>query len=261
MQNIWWYSVISVLAVSGVSLLGIFVFFVEENRLRKAIDILVALSAGALLGDAFLHLIPDIFSEISNPALAGASVLLGIIFFFVFEKFLRWGHNHHLENNHSEIEHDEKNCPLASPVGYLSLTSDCFHNFLDGIIIAVSYLLGFKIGLATTLAVFLHEIPKEIGGVAILLHCGFSKKKAVGFNILAGTLSLLGAVIALIIGPASASFINFIIPIAAGGFIYIASSDLVPELHKTVGVKNSLFQFGAILIGVGLMILLLFIEF
>ena len=140
------------------------------------------------------------------------------------------------------------------------LVSDGIHNFIDGVIIVASYFIGIEVGIATTLAVILHEIPQEIGDFGILLHSGYTVKKALFLNFLSALLAVLGAITALLLQEFTETLITYLIPIAAGGFIYIAGSDLVPELHKTKNVRQSVAQFVAIILGIVAMILLLFAE-
>jgi len=145
-------------------------------------------------------------------------------------------------------------------LGHISLVSDGFHNFIDGAVIAASYFAGIEVGIATTVAVALHEIPQEMGDIGILIHAGFTKVKALIFNMISGLVAILGAVVTIILAGNLENFIPFILPLAAGGFIYIAGSDLVPELHKTTDPKKSAIQLAAILLGVALMFALLLLE-
>jgi zinc and cadmium transporter len=140
------------------------------------------------------------------------------------------------------------------------LVADLIHNFIDGVLIAASFLVSVPVGVATTIAVILHEIPHEIGNVALLLHAGFTKKKAVLFNCYAALTSVLGALLFVFGAGAIANLSQIMIPFAAGGFIYIAGSDLVPELHKDVGVEKALIQSLGMILGVLVMVGLLFVE-
>ncbi|MEA1929407.1 MAG: ZIP family metal transporter [Patescibacteria group bacterium] len=253
---IWIYTLTSVIVVSLISLVGVLFLLLKESRLQKYLSILVALATGALFGDALLHLLPEIFSEAENTLLPSILVLGGILLFFVLEKFLRWSHSHEL----TACDCPPEGHKTVKTVGQLSLVSDGFHNLLDGVIIAASYLVSPPIGIATTIAVILHEIPQEIGDFAILIHSGFSKARALLFNLFSGSLAILGAVVTLLIGVWADNLTTILLPIAAGGFLYLAGSDLVPELHKTTGFKKSIFQLIAFLIGIAAMLLLLFLE-
>jgi len=243
------YAFISVIIVSIVSFVGVFFLSLKEEALKKSIGILISLAVGALLGDAFIHLIPETLEKFSNNTLAGFLIILGIIIFLMIEKFLHW---HHHEND-LEIKH-------IHPVGKLILFTDGFHNLLDGIIIGASFLISIPIGIATTLAVILHEIPQEIGDFAVLIHSGYTKKRALWLNFLSALTAIIGLIIALIFGNIAETFTLWILPIAAGGFIYIAVADLIPELQKTKNTKYFIFEFLTILSGILIMASLTFLE-
>ncbi|MEK7567907.1 MAG: ZIP family metal transporter [Patescibacteria group bacterium] len=249
-----YYALGAVVLVSAVSLLGVMVLFVRENILHKAVFFMVSISAGALFADAFFHLIPESFSALPTQSLTPTLVLLGIIVFFSLEKFLHWHHHH------TESEEEEKKDVKIHPVGPMVIVSDVVHNFIDGVIIAASFMASFPLGIATTIAVMLHEIPHEIGNVALLIHAGFTKKRAVVLNCLSAIASILGALLLIVIGKNIEVISYYLLPFAAGGFIYIAGSDLVPELHKDVGLKKALLQLLGIMIGILLIAGLLFLE-
>ena len=168
--------------------------------------------------------------------------------FFVLEKFIRWRHCHELAS---------KNHP--HPISFMILFGDMFHNFIDGLIIGASYLVNIKLGIATTIAVFFHEIPQEIGDFSALIYGGFSKSKALLYNFLSALTSFIGAILILIIG-SGFNLINLLIPITAGGFIYIAASDLIPELHKEVDIKKSILQLVFFIFGIIIMFGLTFLD-
>ncbi len=239
----------SVILVSLVSMVGVFTLSIKEDKIRKYIFLLVSLAVGALLGDAFIHLIPEAFEKNTNTVVVSLLIISGILVFFVLEKFLHW--HHHGDDTEEDAIH---------PVGQLVLFSDAVHNFIDGIIIGTSFAASTHLGVATTVAVVLHEIPQEIGDFAVLIHSGYTRKRALWLNFLSALAAVLGTVVAFIFGGAGESFTNIVLPIAAGGFIYIAVADLIPELHKTKIVKQSLLQFLSLLLGVALMLSLLFLE-
>lgn len=239
------YAIASVILVSLVSLIGIVTISISEERLRSVLFVLVSLAAGAMFGDTFIHLLPESFQKPGETFVPSMSVLSGILAFFVLEKFLLWRHQHTLESGN-----------LIHPLGYLNLIADGVHNLIDGMMIGASYLVSLPIGLATTLAVVFHEIPQEIGDFGILLHAGFTKRRALFFNFLSATLALLGTALALVIGSTVESFSSVMLPFTAGGFIYIAGSDLLPELQKELAPAKSLLQFVAMAAGIGLMLIL-----
>jgi len=242
-------TIASVILVSLISLLGIVLFPFHEKTLKKYLLYLVSFSTGGLLGDVFLHMIPEIAEDQSFLPQALSLILLGIVLSFIVEKFIHWRHCHDMECG----EH-------ILPVGIMNLFGDGVHNFIDGVLIAGSYLVSFPVGVATTIAVALHEIPQEISDFSILIYSGFKRKKALFFNLLSALAALLGAVIVLLWSNALPSIGKILLPLAAGNFVYIAGADLIPELHKEVGVTRSLIQLAAMILGILLMYGLTVIE-
>lgn len=249
MNEVWLYILISVIIVSLISLVGIVTISIKIKKLKKIIIYFVSFAAGALFGGAFIHLLPEAIEKTSSTLTISLFVLIGIIFLFIIEKIVKWRHCHDLEC---------KGHP--SSFAYTNLIGDGIHNFIDGLIIAVAYLVNFQIGLATTIAVILHEIPQEIGDFGVLIHAGFSKAKALWFNFLTALTAIIGAIVALTISTHIENLTIFLIPFAAGGFIYIAGSDLIPELHKEVKVKKSILQLLVFVLGIAVMFSLLLLE-
>ncbi|MFH1608924.1 MAG: ZIP family metal transporter [Patescibacteria group bacterium] len=249
MTIIYLYTLAAVIIVSLVSLVSIFFLSLREDLLKKYTSIFISLAVGGLLGGAFVHLIPEAFKELSNVTLTSILIITGILLFFIIEKFLHW---HHHEND-CKINHPK-------PVGKLILLTDGLHNFIDGVIIGASFLVSIPVGIATTLAVILHEIPQEIGDFAVLIHAGYSKKRALWLNFLSALTAVLGAIFILLFGEIVESSVIWMLPIAAGGFIYIAIADLIPELQKTKKLSHSFAQISVVIIGIALMLLLLLIE-
>ncbi|MFA5059751.1 MAG: ZIP family metal transporter [Candidatus Omnitrophota bacterium] len=243
-------ALISVSLVSIISLAGAFTLSLNKEFLRKILLFLVSFAVGALFGDAFIHLLPEAFEELGLSLQTSLLVISGILIFFVLEKFLRWRHCHILESSHEHVH----------PMATLSLIGDAVHNLMDGMIIGASYLASPAIGVATTLAVILHEIPQEIGDFGILVHSGLTVRKALFFNFLSALTAFVGLGISLFIGPHITGYASYIVPVTAGGFLYIAGSDLIPELHHDVKASISLGQFVCIILGVGLMALLVLME-
>ena len=242
---VWTYSLASVILVSLLSLIGIAFVSLGELRLKQLLFVMVSLAVGTLFGDAFIHLLPNSFEQAADKMQVSLSVLGGIFAFFFLEKFLLWRHEHVLDADHK-----------IHPVGYMNLLADGMHNFIDGAIIGASYLISHQIGVATTLAVICHEIPHELGNFFVLLYAGFTKKKALLFNFISALFAILGTVLSLSVGSREQKFAALMLPIAAGGFIYIAGSDLVPELNKEVRLAKSIVQMVAIGAGIGLMLLI-----
>lgn len=250
MTIVYLYAIGSVFIISLISLVGVFALSMRMDRLRAGLFVLVSLAVGALLGDAFIHLIPEAFEATSNTALLSMAIIGGILLFFVVEKFLHWHHHQGLETME----------PSVHPVGRIILFSDGVHNFIDGLIIALAYTVSIEVGIATTIAVILHEIPQEIGDFGVLLHAGYTKRRALFLNFASALLAILGALVALMLGSVVEGFTTWLLPIAAGGFIYIALSDLIPELHKMKSVRQSIIQLIAIGVGIAAMFALLFFE-
>jgi zinc and cadmium transporter len=250
MIQIWIYTLASVLLVSLLSFIGILTLSIKANKLKKILIYFISFSAGALFAGAFIHLLPELIEEIGSFNIrTSLLILLGIILFFGLEKIVHWNHCHMpITKTH------------VHPFAIMNLIGDAFHNFLDGLVIAAAYLLNIGAGIATTIAVILHEIPQEIGDFGILLHGGFSKSKALLLNFITALTAIIGAIIALIIGNLSSTVPLILVPITIGGFIYIAGSDLIPELHKQCSIKQSLLQALTFILGIAIMAALLFLE-
>jgi len=251
-MSIFLYIIISVLVVSALSLVGIIVLSLKSSRLQSILFILISLAAGSLLGDVFFHLLPELVEEV--PDLLPYSVLIigGILLFFSIEHILHW--RHHCEDPSCE-KHD-----AIHPVAHMNIIADGIHNFLDGVIIASAYLVSIPVGIATTIAVILHEIPQEIGDFGVLVHAGLSRVRALFFNFLSALFAIIGGVAMYLFGSSIQHIIPFAVAITIGGFIYIATSDLIPQLHKTHSKVRSFIQIIMLLVGVGIMYLLTFLE-
>jgi|TARA_Y100000310_G_scaffold341861_1_gene442560 zinc and cadmium transporter len=246
MLDIWIYSLISVIIVSLISFVGILTISIKADKLNKILLYMVSFSAGALFGDAFIHLLPEVVEETGFSLGISFYLMFGIAFSFIVEKFIHWRHCHIPTSK----EH-------VHPFAMMNLFGDAVHNFIDGVIIGASYLVSIPVGIATTIAVILHELPQEIGDFGVLLYGGFSKWKALFFNFITALTAVFGAVVSLLISLYVENITTVLVPFAAGTFIYIAGSDLIPELHKEVEVKKSLLQFIAIVFGVLVMLALL----
>ncbi|OGD31442.1 hypothetical protein A3C91_04070 [Candidatus Azambacteria bacterium RIFCSPHIGHO2_02_FULL_52_12] len=257
MLAIWFYTLFSVAVVSAISLVGAVTLYFRVDFLRKILLFLVSFSAGALLGDVFLHLLPEAME--GAPSVLGVSVLVlaGITLFFVLEKFIHWFHRHEYTHWFLPPHEDEKK---VHPMALTNLIGDGLHNFIDGMVIAGSFLISVPVGIATTLAVAFHEIPQEIGNFGVLIHSGLSVGRALWLNFLSALTAVVGAIVVLLAGAQSDAFLAFIIALTIGGFIYIAGSDLIPELHKEQSTKNAVYQVALFGLGIGMMALLLFLE-
>jgi len=243
LNNTLLYSIIATLIISLFSLVGVVGFSISDKRLRKISLFLVAFSTGALLGGAFLHLLPEAVEKTSglNPYLF---LLLGIMVFYLLERLLKWHHCH-----------KEDGCEVHT-FTYMSLFGDGLHNFIDGLLIVSAFSVSFEVGIATTIAVASHEIPQELGDFGVLIHGGFSKIKALAWNFVSALTAVLGAVTGYLLINSIDNVSLMLLPFAAGGFIYISMSDLIPELHKENNLKKSLTSFGIFVLGLGFMYLI-----
>ncbi len=240
-----WYALLGVFAVSLISFSGALALFLRKALLQRILAYLVAFAAGGMLGAAFLDLLPE------SLEVAGESMfwyaLIGIIAFFVLEKYLFWHHCHGGECEHTHHKHTIK------PVAYLNLIGDGLHNFLDGVIIAVSFLQSVELGIIVTFAVMLHEIPQELGDFGVLIHAGLKPAKALLMNFLTALTAVLGAIAGYFFTTSTEGAAVFLLPFAAGNFIYIAATDLLPSIHHETKFWKSMQQVFVFLCGIGLM--------
>ncbi|MGB7293409.1 MAG: ZIP family metal transporter [Thermodesulfobacteriota bacterium] len=224
-------------SVGSVSLAGLFLLIPEKTR-QLLMTCLISYATGTLLGAAFLGLIPQALNRIS--ASSGLPLVLGgIILFFILEKVVIWRHCH------------DKNCDTHGTAGALILIGDAFHNFVDGAIIAATFVASIPLGIATSLAVISHEIPQELGDFAILLESGYKKGRAFLYNIISSLSTFFGAVVAYLFLMEVHMVIGYVMAISASSFIYIAIADLIPSLHRYATIKHSMLQLALILGGIG----------
>jgi zinc and cadmium transporter len=237
------YILIATFIISLFSLFGIFILFLKDKILSRLLLVLVAFSAGALFGGAFFHLLPESIEAVESGdslKIFGYAVL-GFLAFYVLENFIKWHHHH------------QKDHPEIMPFSYLILISDSLHNFIDGVVIAAAFIVSVPTGVAAALAVALHEIPQEIGDFGILVYGGFKKIKALIFNFLSAAFAIVGGIVGFLIAERIDQSIIFLLPFAAGNFIYIASSDLIPEIKKKASFPASLVYFFVFASGILLM--------
>jgi zinc and cadmium transporter len=241
-------AVLSVIAVSVISLIGAFALFFRSKLGDKTVKFLVSFAVGALLGDVFIHLLPELVEEGKFDVTVSLVILASVLGFFITEGFL------HLHHHHHESDENERN---YHPVAYLNLIGDGLHNFIDGLIIGGAYLVDIRLGFATTIAVILHEIPQELGDFGVLLYAGFSKTKALFYNFISAITALIGVTVALLVGQVE-NFATILVAIGIGSFIYIALADLVPEIHRSKG--RLMLQVSSLILGVAVMSALLLFE-
>jgi len=252
--NTWTLSLVSVVVVSLVSLLGLATLSLAEARIRRLATVLVSFAVGALLGDAFIHLIPEAFADAGARLRSSLLVLAGTLLFFVVEKLLRHQHGPlHLHHHPEEKARPE----LAA----MNVIGDAIHNFIDGVLIGASYAASPVLGISTTVAVLFHEIPQELADFGVLIHAGHSVRRAVLVNLASASVAIVGTVAALIAGGAAGAWVtSVLVPITAGGFVYIACADLIPELQHDRSLRALLVQASLISAGVAVMALLAIVE-
>lgn len=234
----------SVGAISGGALLLLF----PRPLTRRLIPGFISYAIGTLLGAAFLGMIPAGLRQAPVPPVL-AVVLAGIIVFFILEKIVLWRHCHDPE------------CEVHGKSGALILIGDAFHNFVDGIVIAAAFLASFPLGISASLAVIAHEIPQELGDIAILLDSGYSKTRAFLYNLFSSLTTLPGAVIAYFYLGAARQAVPYILALSAASFIYIALADLVPGMHQHTEIGKAAGQITLILLGIGTIVLFRFLHF
>ena len=233
-------ALLAALAVSAVSLIGILIAG-KHKRLNDILFLLVSFSAGSLLGGAFFHLLPESL-ESAGSLDVFKLVLMGFVVFYLLERVLRWHHCHKMD------------CDEHKVLGYQNLVGDGVHNFIDGLIIVSAFSVSLPLGIAVTVSVVLHEIPQEIGEFGVLLYSGFSKTKAVMFNLLSAFLAVAGVLVGYLLITSVNSIVSLLLPFAAGGFMYIAATDLVPELHREKNIAKSLMAFMVFMIAIVFML-------
>ncbi len=267
MESVWIPTLLAVAAVSMVSLIGAAAGARFLTR-HLVILTLVALAAGSLLGDALLHLLPEaaeLWDGFTVPL--AALVIAGFLAFFVMESVLRWKHAHgevleadaHSHDEAAHGHHAKLATPAArvAPFAWMNLIGDGVHNFLDGVVIAAAFLVDVPLGIATTVAVALHEIPQELGDFAVLLRAGVPPRRALLYNFLSAVTAFLGAALFLILPLDQTSLERIALPVTAGGFLYIAAADLIPELHHHTGDRHVVLILAGLLGGIGIMFALL----
>jgi len=235
------YIIASTFTIALIAFIGIFTLALKDKVLNKILLILVSLSAGALMGGAFLHLLPEAIEEAEGTNFnVFLFVLIGFILFFIIEKVLHWRHCH------------KGKCDVHT-FHYMNLIGDSIHNFIDGLIISASFVASIELGFTTVIAIAAHEIPQEIGDFGVLIYGGFKKKKAIILNFAVALTIVAGGIVGYFISKNVEQAVVFLLPFAAGGFIYIAATDLVPEIKKEIDIKKSMATMLVFICGILIM--------
>jgi zinc and cadmium transporter len=244
MNTLAWIVVTTAL-ISSIAFIGAVVLALKEQVLNKILLVFVAFSAGAIVGGAFLHLLPEAVHEMGGDETGlvtiFSSVLVGYCVFFALEQIIRWHHHH-------AVTH-----PKIMPFSYLILLSDGVHNFIDGVVIAAAFMVSWSIGVVTAFAIAFHEIPQEIGDFGVLVYGGISKRKALLLNFISAITALFGGIAGYLLHGWIGESIVILLPFAAGNFIYIASTDLIPEIRFKESSIQSVMRFTVFLAGIGVM--------
>jgi len=233
------YILLATFIVSLISFVGVVSLALKDKILNKILLILIGLSAGALMGGAFLHLLPEAVEKSSGLDVY-LIVLVGFILFFLIEKVLHWRHCH------------KEHCDVHT-FHYMNLVGDSIHNFIDGLIMAASYIVSLPLGITTTIAIATHEIPQEIGDFGVLIYGGFSKKKAILLKFVVSLTAVVRGIVGFFVSSHLEDIALFILPFAAGGFIYIAATDLVPEIRKELDMKKYMMTLLVFICGILIM--------
>ena len=241
MTNLLW-AIGASLLVSLISLIGIFSLLFNEALLKKALISIIGFAAGSLIGASFLHILPEVVEKF-NTRYVFFGVVIGFTSFFLLERYFHWRHCH------------DGKCDVHA-FTYLNLIGDGIHNFIDGIIIGASFVVSVEFGAVTTLAIIFHEIPQEISDFAVLVYGGFDRFKALFYNFLYSLTAVVGAVAGYYFSASLKDFSGLLLSFAAGGFIYIASCDLIPELRRQDSLGKANYSMAFFIFGMMFMSLL-----
>jgi len=239
MPTIWLYSLISVLIVSLISLIGVLTLALNIDKLKRILLYMISLSAGALIGDAFIHLLPEAAETTGLTSAVSLYIISGIVVSFVMEKIIHWRHCHVPTcANHPH------------PFVWMNLFGDSIHNLIDGLVIGASYLVSIPLGIATTLAVILHEIPQEIGDFGILLHSGMRRGRVLFWNVLGALVGPVGAVVAITFRDVYEKAAGAVLAVVVGNFVYLALADLIPAIKHESRIRNTIGQIVLVIVGI-----------
>ena len=238
MTSFFWI-VASGLLMSAIALVGSVALILQETTLKRLLLPLVALAAGTLLGGALFHMIPASVERRGNDLSIYVWIVIGFVLFLGLEQFLHWHHCHRAPSEHR-------------PLTYLILIADGVHNFVDGLAVAAAFLVDIKVGISAWIATAAHEVPQELGDFGILIHGGWDKRQALIYNFLSALTFMVGGLVAY--GASFTVDVTFLVPVAAGNFIYIAAADLIPEIKREDSVQSNIVHFASFLGGLGLLL-------
>ncbi|MBT7902622.1 ZIP family metal transporter [Candidatus Woesearchaeota archaeon] len=244
------YTIISVIIVSLISIIAAVPLLIKKKISNKTLLFLLSISVGVLLSTVFIEFLPEAMEHGHDLGLVvPLTILAGFLIMFILEKFIHWHHNKKCEDGHCGHGH-------AYNLSIINLIGDGVHNFIDGLVIAGAYAVNVTLGITATISIIFHEIPQELADIGVLLYSGLSKKKVIMFNFLSAITAIFGAVVGIIFVEKIPGFTQFIIPFAAGNFIYIAATNLLPQLHRHCCLKDTFLHILAILIGIGITVLI-----
>jgi zinc and cadmium transporter len=230
--------------MSAIALVGSVTLVLPEETLKKLLLPLVALAAGTLLGGALFHMIPASVDKVGNHLSIYVWILVGFGLFLGLEQFLHWHHCHRAPSEHR-------------PLTYLILIADAFHNFIGGLAVAGAFLIDIRVGISAWIAAAAHEVPQELGDFGILIHGGWNKGRALLYNFLSALTFLVGGLVAY--GASRTIDVTFLLPFAAGNFIYIAAADLIPEIKHEESARLNVVHFLSFMIGIALLLIVRFV--
>ena len=243
MDTIWIYALVSIAAISGMSLIGLFTLTMSDTNLQRITKPMVSVAVGVMLGNAFIHMIPEAFEKLGNGSTVPLLIIAGVFLFFIVERML---HCRHECSKPHEAHH----------IGLMSMTADMLENFIDGVIVGAAYLVGIEAGIAATVAVLVHEIPTEMSDFSVLVHSGFERKRALLLNIASSVTAFIGVILALSVGSSMTNFAAYVLPVAAGCFIYLAAGGLIPRYLKSTSLGGSFMHIALMALGVAAMLAL-----
>jgi zinc and cadmium transporter len=247
MDTIWIYSLLSIAAISGMSLVGLITLSMTGTNLQRITKPMVSVAVGVMLGNALIHMIPEAFEKLGNGTTVPLLVIAGVFMFFIVERMLHCRH----ECSKPHEAHD---------IGLMSLTADMLENFIDGVIIGAAYLVNIEAGIAATIAVLVHELPTELSDYSVLVHSGFERKRALLLNLASSVTAFIGVILALSIGASVENFAAYVLPVAAGCFIYLAAGGLIPRYLKSTSLSGSFLHIVLMAVGVAAMLALTLLE-